>query len=602
MRRTAKAAIVLLGVSMLAAACGGDNKESSNTTAPATTSGGGAATSAGGSSTSAGAGKKGGTVTLGYEQEFDTYNTNTSGGNASKNSIVLNPVIPQAFYFDEKGDLVLDKDLMASAELTSKSPETVVWKVQPNAIWEDGTPIGCKDFYLHWYAQNGTLTAADGSTPLFDANNTDGYEDIDKMTCSADGKEITTTFSKPYADWQSLFGATYGLMPAHVVEKNAGGVDVQKAYDTKDMAALDALAKFWNTGFIGEGGQLKPDVMLSGGPYKLAEWVAGQSLTLRRNEKYWGTPGNVDQIVFRYIGATTQPQALQNGEVQIIRPQPNPDLLQQLKAIPDAKVDTYGSFTFEHLDFNFQRPLFQDKAVREAFAYCVPRQDIVDKLIKPLNPDAVVLNNRLYYPFQTDLYKDNSGGKYDKVDIAKAKSTLEAAGWTLQGDVYTKGGKNLEFSIGHIDPNPRRTNTVQLIIASCAQAGMKVTDAPSATYFDDGTGENNTGQFDVSLFAWLGSPLVSGSSSTYVPEGGNNKGKYVNDQIAPLFAKVLSEFDKQAQADAANQIDKILWEDLATIPLFQFADLTANNEKVQNVVSNPTQQEVTWNAMKWSVQ
>ena len=94
---------------------------------------------------------------------------------------------------------------------------------------------------------------------------------------------------------------------------------------------------------------------------------------------------------------------------------------------------------------------------------------------------------------------------------------LEAAGWTLQGDVYTKGDLKTEFSIGHIDPNPRRTNTVQLTISSCAEAGLKITDAPSATFFDDGTGELDSGNFDVALFAWTGSPLISGSTSTFTP-------------------------------------------------------------------------------------
>ena len=72
-------------------------------------------------------------------------------------------------------------------------------------------------------------------------------------------------------------------------------------------------------------------------------------------------------------------------------------------------VQNFGSFTYEHFDFNFQRPLFQDKAVREAFALCAPRQEIVDTLIKPLNPDAVILNNRCYYPFQEGYRRRQRG-------------------------------------------------------------------------------------------------------------------------------------------------------------------------------------------------
>jgi peptide/nickel transport system substrate-binding protein len=602
-RKTAAAVAALLSIGLIAAACGGDDDDSSEgttTTAEgAATTAGGATTTEGGADTTAG-GQQGGTITAAQEQEFDSYNTSTSGGNSLKNSTVLTQVQPQAFIFDDKAELVMDENFMVSVELTSEDPMTVVWTVNPDAAWEDGEPIDCDDFYLAWIAQNGLLKNADG-TSLFDAVGTNGYEDIESIECSEDGKEITTTFSRPYGDWKSLFGGSYGLMPAHVVEREAGVDDLIAAYEGNVTADLEKIAAFWNEGFIGTGGQLKPDIMISGGPYKLAEWVAGQSLTLERNENYWGTPGNADRIVFRLIGdATAQPQALQNEEVQIIAPQPNPDLLQQLEGMQGVNVETFGSFTYEHLDFNFQRPLFQDPAVRQAFAYCVPRQEIVDTLIKPLNPDAVILNNRMYYPFQ-EAYRDATNGEYDEVNIEKAKEVLETAGWTLDGDVYTKDGQRLEFSIGHIDPNPRRTQTVQLIISSCAQAGMKISDAPSATFFDDGTGELDSGNFDVALFAWVGSPLVSGSTSTFVPDGGNNKGKWVNDQTADLFAKANAELDEAAKVDTVNQIDAIVWEDMATIPLFQFPNMLAWSENVTNVIPNPTQQDYTWNAATWSV-
>ncbi len=604
-RKTAAAVAALLSIGLIAAACGGDDDDAGETTTTeagtATTAGGGATTTAGGATTSAAAGQQGGTITLAAEQEFDSYNTSTSGGNSLKNSVVLTQIQPEAYYFDEKAELVLDENLMESVELTSEDPQVVVWKVKPDAAWDDGDPIDCDDFYLQWISSNGVLKAADGAASLFDAAGTTGYEDIESIECSADGKEITTNFSTPFADWKSLFGASYGLMPAHIVEAQTGVADLQAAYDGQVTADLEKVAAFWNEGFIGTGGTLKPDVMISGGPYKLADWVAGQSLTLQRNDAYWGTPANADEIVFRLIGdATAQPQALQNEEVQIISPQPNPDLLAQLEGIDGVTVENFGSFTYEHFDFNFQRPLFQDKAVREAFAYCAPRQEIVDTLIKPLNPNAVILNNRLYYPFQ-EGYVDASEGKYDKVDIAKAKEVLEAAGWTLQGDVYTKGDLKTEFSIGHIDPNPRRTNTVQLTISSCAAAGLKITDAPSATFFDDGTGELDSGNFDVALFAWTGSPLISGSTSTFIPDGGNNKGKWVNDQTQALFATANAELDPAAQVDSVNQIDALIWDDLGTIPLFQFADLVASSDKVQNVVANPTQQDITWNSPQWQL-
>jgi peptide/nickel transport system substrate-binding protein len=603
-RKTAAAVAALLSIGLIAAACGGDDDDAGETTTTAggatTTAAGATTTEGGGATTTAAEGSAGGTITLAAEQEFDAYNNGTSGTNALKNSVVLNQVLPSTFIFDDTAALVMDDQFLESAELTSEDPQTVVYKVNPDAAWADGEAIDCDDFYLAWIANNGVIKAADGEATLFDTAGTTGYENIESVSCSEDGKEITTVYADPFGDWKSLFTQ---MMPAHIVENESGTADLQAAYEGAAGAItpeIEAVATFWNEGFIATDGQLKPDVMISGGPYNLADFVQGQSVTLERNDAYWGEPGKADSIVFRLIGeATAQPQALQNEEVQIIAPQPNPDLLEQLNAIDGITVQNFGSFTYEHLDFNFERPLMADPAVREAFAYCVPRQEIVDTLIKPLNPDAVVMNNRLFFPFQ-DQYEDTSGGKFNDVDIAAAKAALEAGGWTLNGDVYAKDGQNLEFSIGHIDPNPRRTNTVQLIISSCAEAGMKITDAPSATFFDDG-GELETGNFDVALFAWVGSPLVSGSTSTFVPGGGNNQGNWVNDQMEGLFAQANAELDETAKAGIVNQIDTIIWEDLATIPLFQFAELVAASDKVQNVIANPTQQDITWNAQDWSL-
>ena len=94
-----------------------------------------------------------------------------------------------------------------------------------------------------------------------------------------------------------------------------------------------------------------------------------QSLTLVRNDKYWGTPAKADKIVIRIItDDTASGQALANQEVQVIAPQPDPDLLNQLKGMSGVTTQVNGGFTFEHFDVNFQNPLFQDASVRQAMA------------------------------------------------------------------------------------------------------------------------------------------------------------------------------------------------------------------------------------------
>jgi peptide/nickel transport system substrate-binding protein len=333
----------------------------------------------------------------------------------------------------------------------------------------------------------------------------------------------------------------------------------------------------------------------------LTDYQPDQSVTLERNPKYWGKPATADKLVFRIItDDTAQVQALANGEVQVIQPQPDPDLLNQLKGLSSVKSTVEGGFTFEHLDFNFQLPLFQDKAVRQAIAYCVPRQDMVDKLVKPVNDKAVVLQNRMFEPFQPD-YQDTSGGSYDKVDIAKAKSTLEAAGYTLNGNVYEKSGQKVEFKLLHKD-TARRAGEFQLIQSSCAQAGISVIDDSDPNW----SAKAGVGQFDAAVFAWTGGPLLSSERSIYKTPAdktnlNQNFGYYSNPAVDKLMDQLASETDPSKLAGIANDADKLIWGDLATIPLFQFPDVVAFNDNVKNVVYNPTQFGLTWNDNAWAV-
>ena len=140
---------------------------------------------------------------------------------------------------------------------------------------------------------------------------------------------------------------------------------------------------------------------------------------------------------------TAAAQALANGEVQVDPAAARPRPANQLQGLSGVTTKVNGGFTFEHFDVNFQTPLFQDKAVRQALAHRVPRQDMVDKLIKPLDPNArsrTACSSRSSPPTRTP-----SGGQYDKVDIAKAEATLEAVGYTLNGR-YEKAGEKVEFT------------------------------------------------------------------------------------------------------------------------------------------------------------
>ena len=527
------------------------------------------------------------TVRWGYAQEFASYNGNTADGNSSANNAILTQTVSGFWVFAPDGSIQPNKDF-GTFEKTSDNPLTVKYTINDKAAWSDGEAVDCDDFVLAWLANSG-VTGEKG----FSSAGTFGYEDQNKPACKDGDKTITVTYKKPFADWSGLYGSPT-ILPAHLVEKQGGIPDIIAAADNPTSPDLAKAEAFYNDAFNVNPGQIKSDVMLSSGPYTISAWQAGQSLTLTANPKWWGTPPKAKTIIVRYLGGDQQVQALQNGEVDTIDPQPQVELVNQLKALGDkVKFSTHDAYTFEHLDFNF-RGAFADKNIREAFAKCVPRQQIVDNLIKPQNPDANILQSRYVFPFQPTYsqFENSVGGeKYNTVDIAGAKQLLTAAG--KNGLTVRVGWRKDPAAI-----NKRRVDTLALITASCKQAGFNVVDAGTADFFEKALPEGN---FDVAMFAWTGSPLVTGSSAIYITKGDSNYDKYSSPTVDSLTSQLNAEIDTTKQVDLMKQIDTQLWTDLATIPLFAHPGILASSPDVEGVEYNATQQELMWNAQSWSL-
>jgi peptide/nickel transport system substrate-binding protein len=281
----------------------------------------------------------------------------------------------------------------------------------------------------------------------------------------------------------------------------------------------------------------------------------------------------------------------------VITPQPNTDLVAQVAAISNVTSQVDFGTTFEHFDFNLANPILAEKEVRQAFALCINRQEIVDTTIGPLSSDAAVLNNRIFLANQNG-YVDNSGD-YASQDIAQAQSILEAAGWTdSDGDgIRDKDGTKLSFRIGRRDPNPRRQTTIQLAQTQCKPAGFDVIEDAAENFNSERLPASD---YDVALFAWVGTPLLSSNQSIYTTGGGQNWNSYTNTEVDDLLEQGNSEFDEAARIDLYNQVDTLLWDDVITIPLYQFPDFQAYQTNINNVVYNGSL-GVTWNANEWSI-
>lgn len=512
----------------------------------------------------------GGTMTYTLEKDIQNWNILTADGNTFETAEVMNGIIPGSFIPQPDFSVELNKDLLVSAELTNESPETLVYKIQDKAVWSDGTPISAEDFIYEWKTSNGT-------NPNYAVAGTTGYELIDSVVGSDNGKTVTVTFKagKIYADWKGLFG---GLLPAHLM--NALNPDPVKAF---------------NTGLVG-----KPPTF-SGGPFLITDFKPNTSVTLKKNPKWYGSGPNLETVNFRILTDQNQePLALQNKEVDAIYPQPNKDLVDKVKPIAGVSANLGFGLLFEHFDANLKNPFLADKVLRKAIFTAVDRQGILDRTVKQFATGAKVLDSRMLLPGQ-DGYADNVASKgLGSGKLDEAKKLLTDAGYKGVGTkLTTAAGKVVgPFRLRHTVGNTIRETEMRLLKDTLSQLGIEskieTTDSLGGTL--------GAGDYDIIVFAWVGTPFpYSSNKDLYSTNGGGNYGKYSNPAVDAALKAAAETLDPKESQKQLNIADGILSDDAYTLPLYQKATFLAFYSKFGNVRDNATSVGPTYNIQEWGI-
>ncbi len=556
-------------------------------------------------------------VNIAWNQPFYSYNLNSATGNATANAIIIYLMQDSFNYYD--ADLALQPDPgYGTYEKVSDDPLTIEYTFADTAMWSDGVAVGPADFLLEWAAQSGKFNNVE---PEYDEEyNVTNQDELDAgiyfdagggcvqnyitSTPTIDGNKITLTYDVPFADWETCVGPN---LPAHVVAQRALGIDdpeeattaLVDAINNEDLDSIAKISQVWSNDFNYTSLPDDPALYLSSGAYLMTDFVQDQYMTLKANPDYQGDhAATIETVTIRWNGdAMGQVQALQNGEVDLISPQSTADVLEALQAIDGLEVTTEDEAVFEHVDLKFTNGGPFDPAtyggdedtalsVRQAFLHTIPRQQIVDNLIKPLNPNAELRQSFTVVPGSPnyDMVVEMNGQAevYGSPDIDAAKTLLADAGVTTPVQVRLLYDPN----------NPRRQNEYELIAASAQEAGFDVVPYE----VQNGWGADLTGAisyYDAALFGWQStSTAVTESDANYRTGGLNNFYGYSNPEVDDLFDQLGVETDAAAQGEILGQIEKHLVDDAFGVTLFQFPGVTAwqpaNIGNIQKIALSPT--------------
>ena len=525
--RSAKAlgAIAMLSATaMLFAGCAAGNTAPSSTDSPAA-----ALPTVDWDAADAGDVQDGGTLNLAVGALPVNYNNSQIDGNDVDTNTLLSPTQGGPLRITTDGGTEVNPDYASSVELTSEDPQVVEIKLNPKAVWEDGTPITVADYEATWKALNGTNEA-------YQVVSTTGWDQIGSVEQGSDEFDVKVTFSSVFADWQSLFGGT--VLPAAI--------------------ANDPTA--FNTGYTAKA-------MPSYGPYVISNIdQTGQVVTLTPNPVWWGEKPKLDTILFKVVSQAQQGSSFANKEIDALYISANADLYATAKSRDDAEIQATNGLTWTHVTMNAKSGPLSDVNVRKAVASVVNREQIAAAANTPVGVPAVTQGDYIFMNGQKG-YQDKALPR----DTAAAEGFLKDAGYTKEGDSWTKDGEALKLTItvpADTTTNIQRSEQVQ---ADLGDFGIPVelTTVPTAQYFSDYV---IPGNFEMVSFAWQGTPFpISAAEAIFYPvDSGQNFTGTTDERLGDLWTKANAELDPDKRIEIAHEINDTIW---SYVPMFPIAPL-----------------------------
>lgn len=474
--------------------------------------------------------KQGGNLRLAISSMPANFNTLNIDGNEADTASLLRPTMPRAFVIAPDGTMKVNTDYFTNVELTKADPQVVTYTINPKATWSDGTPITWEDIAAQ-------ITATNGKDKAFAIASPNGSDRVASVTRGADDRQAVMTFAQHYPEWRGMFAGNTMLLP-------------------KSMTA--------NPDVFNKGQLDKPGP--SAGPFMITNVdKTAQRITLSRNPNWWGTAPLLDTITYLALDDAARIPALMNNTIDATG-LASLDELTTVGGNPDIAVRRAPGPSWYHMTFNgAPGSILADKALRQAVAKGIDRQAIANVNLRGLVATPTPLGNHIFVAGQ-EGYQDNSASA--AYDPEKAKAELDALGWKLNGQIREKDGRKLVIRDVLYDSPPGR-QAAQVAQNTLGQIGVKLElDVKPANGFF--TNYVNVGDFDITQFSWVGDAFALCCLNQIFTTGAeSNFGKISSPAIDAKVEEVLDELDPTKARALANEVDKMLWDEVFSLALYQ---------------------------------
>ncbi len=469
------------------------------------------------------------------------FNVMTQSGYTTENLTAIAACnIPGAIGFtslDPAGNYSLNDDYVSEYKAeTVDGKQTITYKLNPKAVFNDGTPVDIEAVRTAW-------TVYRSSDNGFNVTANPFWQQVASIDpVDGDKTHVKIVMSKP-------------LYPADIL----GLLAVHPALADKEL---------FNNGFVN-----KPLDQYWSGPFKVGEWNASSKvLTLVPNDKWWGEKPLLERIIWREMGDEAARAAFKNGELDSIG---FADLAtyNAVKGQAGTQIRTGQSVGVINLQFNPTR--VTDAALRRAVFAAVDRSQLAKVKFNQIKWEEPLTGSLIAMPFQKG-YQD---AMPSQVGADVAAKILEGAGYAKNGDYYAKDGKTAGFSITYFGTDATSLAQYQNLEQQLKAVGIKLEqDNQPQSQFNSVMGSK---QYDCAFSGWgIGTDPADSVQYFYTSEINEGVG---DPELDKYIASIYETESHDEQLKMAAEAEKRHMEKVAIyMPYGNGPSYVAVKEKLAN--------------------
>ncbi len=463
---------------------------------------------------------------------------------------------------------------------------TYTFTLKTNVTFSDGKPLTAKDVVF-------TLKAVKNPLLVDAAALRNYYESLVDVT-SPDDYTVVMKLNKPYFIADAVLGNNVPILPKHIFDPQ-GLTDKYSFAETNSLekAQANAAMKEFATWFGAAERKRDVKTMVGSGPYILEEWRTGESIRLKRNDKYWNGTNNPnataypDKLVFKTVNdRNTALTTMKNGAIDFIEYMPPKLYVESLDtvSVPFLKKTKYIYPVYSYIGWNSARPMFADKRTRQALSHLVDRE----RLIK-----SIALGFALPTSSPVDFHRPEFNKDLPIYDYnpEKAKKLLAEAGW---GDSDNNGildkivnGKKIDFNFTFMvnQGNEMRQNIAIILRDEFKKVGIRAEVQPiDWSVFLENTKAH---QFDAYIGAWVQDPqppdLFQLFHSSQIANRGSNYVGFNNKKADDLIEGIRLEFDTKKRTEMLMELQRVISEEQPYTFLWNVVNPAVYHKRIQGV-------------------